>query len=342
MALDFTITTPTTAIGAGTPSRAITLTLTGSGTLGSDASFALTDGGAGGIFYPASPVKILSGQTVGATTQFVYIAPSAATGTITLQAVCTGGLSATHTLALPIGTSTVFLKDLFSGTLDTDLASHSPDIGGSWTRQANGGTARFHLTGSGSLYQSVTSSSLSTYTNSANPTTTEFDVQCNWVVYDNTVIAAHYIVSDANASSGAINGYGLTGYNNPTGEGWYSQKYVANSGTTWLGPVNSPAVVAGMYTGLQAIRSINGSQYVFAFAGGSLLGDPTADSSFATKVVGVWANSISATQTASNGIQLANLYGRNVDWTPPPPIGVPAAPLVARLDPRFLFDREWI
>ena len=65
MSLDFTITTSTTAIGAGTPSRAISITLTGTGTLGSTASFALSDASAGGTFYPSSPVTISGGSDRG-------------------------------------------------------------------------------------------------------------------------------------------------------------------------------------------------------------------------------------------------------------------------------------
>ncbi len=314
--LDFTITTPTAKIGAGTPSRAITLTLTGAGTLGSDASFALDDASAGGVFFPASPAVIASGQTVGATIQFVYTPPVGATGTKVLTATCTGGLTATHSLSLPIGTATVFLKDLLAGTAATALDSHSPDIGGTWVRQSTGGSGVYRLSGSGGIYDDATASTVGVYVNTAAADTTEFDALVDWIVLDNTLLCAPQLVCNGSSSESDVNGYVLQAYNNPIGQGWYSIMYVANIPTVLWGPVNSPAVTPGTYTGQKSLRSINGNQYVFDYAGGVLLHAPVMDNTFAgSKLVGVQTNTVSTgPQTAMTGTLLSALYGRNVDW----------------------------
>ena len=85
--------------------------------------------------YPASPAVISSGSA-GTQAGFIYIPPLSATGTITLTATCTGGLTATHSISLPIGTATTITQDIFSGTAATALESHTGGTGATWTKVA--------------------------------------------------------------------------------------------------------------------------------------------------------------------------------------------------------------
>jgi hypothetical protein len=316
MPLDFTFTTPTTAIGAGTPSRALASTLTGSGVLGSTASIALSDGGAGGTFFPAS-VSIASGQTVGAKVECVYIPAAGATGLITLTATCTGGVVSTKTLQLPIATNaTVFVRDPYTGSSGTALESHVPSVGGSWVRQSSGQDGLFKLTGAGAIYNAFAPSSVTLYYNTATANTAEFDVQCDWIVHDSTALAAPFICSDASHADGPISFYGLTIYNDPSVGGWYASKDVADVQTTFFGPIGTPPA-PGTYTGLLAIRLINGNQYIFGIMNGALLNPPIQDNTLAvSKIVGVATNSVGTTlQTPTSGNALSNLTARNVDWS---------------------------
>lgn len=321
MALDFTVTTSTTAIAAGTPSRAISLTLTGSGTLGSTASFALSDGGASGAFYPASPATLAGGSGSGAVIQVVYIPATGASGTITLQAICTGGLSATHTLALPIVTNaTVFLHDSFTGSASTALTAHSPNTGGTWALQSVAGShvadGIATLDGSGHLYNSVAGQSAATYVNSAAAATTEFDVSADLIVNDTTTLTAPALWADPTSGETTLDGYFLQLFNNGGSPAWATAVFVGGNPTIFYN-ADSPAISAGTYHCLTATRTINSLQYIFFIANGSLVGSTVGqDGTQTSKLAGLTVQTQSgSTQTGSNGVTFANLFGRNVDWS---------------------------
>jgi hypothetical protein len=95
MALSFTVTTAQTLLGAGVASRAITITLTGTGSLGSTATF--TPAGLGS-FSPAAPT-IASGGVPGDSVTFTYT-PTARGGRVVVTA--SGGLTGSQTLTLPV------------------------------------------------------------------------------------------------------------------------------------------------------------------------------------------------------------------------------------------------
>ena len=145
--MDFTITSATTAIGAGTVSRQFTLTLTGSGTLGAYTQFSFSDGGAGGSFYAAcsgcdaNTAGFFLGASSGVTAYFVYIAAAGASGNITLTATPSGGFSAAHGVTVSVdNNASVVSQDNFSGTAGTALIGRAATTGGTWNavqRQRN-------------------------------------------------------------------------------------------------------------------------------------------------------------------------------------------------------------
>jgi hypothetical protein len=98
MATDFTLSCAAAALYPGTASALFTLALDAAA--GSNVSFALSDGGAGGSF-ASTPTVITTGNTLG---YFTYTPAASAAGgaLITITAVASGGLVKTHALALPI------------------------------------------------------------------------------------------------------------------------------------------------------------------------------------------------------------------------------------------------
>lgn len=308
MALDFTITTPTTAIGAGTPTRAITLTLSGTGTLGSDASFALSDGSAGGAFYPASPAVIVSGQTVGATTQFVYVAPLAATGTIVLTVVATGGMTATHTLSLPVGTPSIFCRDAFFGTAATPVFGSTPDVGAVWGQQALVGSTGVVLSGSNSAYQATGSQSESLYLPTS-ATTGEYDVSCDVAIPSPFVDAPGIMICAPSGTANPASGYTLSPYI----LGAFVQNYPAS--TVIAGPLGTFTPGTTYHIRL-AVRTVNAAQTIFALINGAMVGGTGyPDSTHTGGYPGIWNQSVGASSSESTASHYQNFLGSNADWS---------------------------
>lgn len=96
MATDFTLTCAAGALYRDTPSALLTLLLDAAA--GSPVSYALDDGGAGGVF-TSTPVVVANPGLSGF---FTYRPSASATGLITITAVASGGLVKTHALVLPI------------------------------------------------------------------------------------------------------------------------------------------------------------------------------------------------------------------------------------------------
>jgi hypothetical protein len=118
----FALSSPTTAIGAGRPSRAITIQQTGSTLY--NTTFALSDGGAGGAFYPTAPVIV---ESTDAAAYFIYIPAPGATGAITLSATASVGMTGTETLTLPIeNNASAYASDNFSYTSGTAVQGSNP------------------------------------------------------------------------------------------------------------------------------------------------------------------------------------------------------------------------
>jgi hypothetical protein len=332
MAFDFTFTSPTTVLGSNTPSRAFTLTVTGSGSTGSVTNFALSDNGAGGFFWPATPT-IASGSSAGAVVYFFYIPPTTTAGPVAITVTASGGISATHVLSFLLGSGTVFVQDTFAGTAGTPITAHTSDSGATWVlRHPGTGGAVLALTGSGGIYNS-TAIGQSMYYCSAQPAINDFDLSCTCIVKDNTISCAPQIVCDVAPGLDSYNGYILEGWNAAAGsgnQGWYSGRYNANTYTPAFGPINTPAVTPGTFTALLAVRVIGVYVYSFSFVNGSLLnGGPVQDTSgglYSYRTVGVAANTASGTQTSTSGVIIANLSGRNVDWKAPPFTGAPLLP----------------
>ena len=308
-ATSFTITTPTAAIGAGTPSRAITLTVTGGSVGSSVASFALSDGGIGGVFYPASPVTIPANASAGATTQFVYIAPANATGTITITATATGGITATNTLALPIGTATKFVYDNFTGTAGTNLTSHTPNIGATWINPnwACGGAMYKYLNGTGGAYDSGTGHVCGNWIIPTSASSNEQDVAVTVSNINNTTTIPDVSAFVSNASS--LNGYRFLIY-----QGTYEfVKYSSNSATS----LSTGGTVANgsTHTLKIAIRNINGLQYLFPMSDGVVINGPTQDGTFTSGYPGHTAEIPAGQTPASTDSVYSNFTGSNADWT---------------------------
>ena len=310
-ALDFTITTPTAGWpNVVTPSRAITITVTG-GTPGSNVSCALTDGGAGGTFYPASPAIVVAPATTAA---FVYTPASAGSASITLQAVCTGGLSATHTITQSQSAGSVATSDTFAGTVNTALENHHTAQGGSWTKLSpNGFLATLSLTGTSGVYINGTGDLANEYYVNQNPTlSTDYDVVQNFQNFDNQNVYPTVMAQTSTTVSGTFNGYFLLF--DGSVQKWTLRKYVANAFTIfWSGA--GPGAGTGTYNGRLAIRTILGSQYVFAYGNNSLLHAPTQDNSLTSGVAGTFDEiGAGVTQTPTTGTIIKDFSTNNADW----------------------------
>lgn len=304
MALDFTITSPTTGLGAGTPSRAMSLTLTGSGTLGSAGSFALSDGSAGGTFYPASPVTIASGSGAGTVKQFVYTPAIAATGTITLTATATGGLAATHSLSLQITTNaTVFARDTFAGTVGVDIGSRTPDTGGAYTRQYT--TTSIQLLGSSSA-GGAAGSHEGYYIPAAN--SGEYDVSFDLKWFDDVgqmILAAQC----SGALPPTLEGYLL----NLVSGTWTLTGYLASNPTAVFTNLAAGTITSGAtYAVRLAFRMIGGLQYIWFFLNNvAASGSPFQDGLHTTGYPGLWNN---GQATLTTGQPIKNFQAVKPDW----------------------------
>ncbi len=307
---DFAISAVNSDIATSTPSRAITLTVANGSVASSTASFALSDGGMGGVFYPASPLTIAANAAVGSSTQFVYIAPATATSTVTIHAVATGGISATHTLTLYVATSTKFAYDTFAGTAATNLTAHTPNVGATWVKGYTGGTLNKLLNGSGGAYDSGTGHVTTSYLVPTAPSTNEHDAMVTVANYNgSTTIAA---ISTFIPNSTTLSGYRFYIYQNS----YQFVKYVNSSPTVFF--QNYGSVTASSTHTLQiAVRNINGLQYVFPMSDGAIVNTPVQDSSLTSGYAGQIAEISSGQTPASTDSVYSYFTGLNTNWTLP-------------------------
>lgn len=311
-ALDFTITTPTAGWpNAITPSQAVTLTVTG-GTPVTNVVCVLSDGGASGTFYPASPATITA---PGTTIQFVYTPASAGSASITLQAVCTGGLTDTHTITQSQVAPSTVSSDGFSGTLNTALTAHSPTVGSAWTNIVDvGNPTILSLTGSSAIYITGGGTDSAQAINAAAPISpTEYDETADAKYLDTSNIIYPLLMVQANSGiSGDVNGYWLNGEND--NNHWSFFRYVNNTATTLFTGVAGPGSGIGTYSTRIAVRQLNGHQILWCFVNGTLLNAPSQDDTFTNGIYMVGLESASITPTVSQGSQLANFATYNADW----------------------------
>ncbi len=310
---DFTVSTLTTAIGAGTPSSAITLYVT-NGPTTSSTTFTLSDGGAGGVFYPTSPITFPSGADW---TQFVYTPPSTATGTVTLTATASGGIATAHSISLPIGTSTVFANDTLPGASGATLLGTTPAIGAPWqnTYLPTYIDASLASDGAGHVYQATTASE-AWYFIPTVPVTPDHDQTLQIRGFDGS---HNYLALIANSQglSDNLNGYLLGTSNNS-----YFMNYAisnADNGALVGGAPGNPSVPTqgGTATVQLSVRSINGAQVLFAYAQGQLLGGfPHVDNRLSAGYIGI--ASAQALNSPTSGYLAGAITGRNTDWRAAP------------------------
>ncbi len=310
---DFTITTPTTAIGAGTPSRAITLKVTSSSVGSAAVSFTLSDNDAGGIFYPSSTLSIPANAPIGTSTQFVYMPPSNASGTITIQAVATGGIIATHQLILPIGTATKFVYDTYTGAPGTNLTNHTPNIGAKWIEaDTSGGSMNKYLSGSGTAYDSGTGHVYGSWLIPTAASSSEQDVAVTISNINNSTTLPDVSAFVANANN-------LTGYRFLISNGSYVLlKYINNVGSN-ISSAFGTVVNGSTHTLRLAIRDINGLQYLFPIVDGNLIDGAFQDSSITTGYPGHIGEIAAGETPSATDSNFSDFTGYNVDWTPSTP-----------------------
>jgi hypothetical protein len=149
----FSLSSFSSRIGPGTPSRAIRITTLAS--LSGTCTYTLDDGSLGGYFYPAS-VSLpagLAGQYV----EFVYMALPTQTAPVTITVTPSGGGSTLPgSLILPIGVASNYAQDSFSGTSGTALLGHTPNTGAAWVEPYHPGAVDLTLDGSGGVYCAAT------------------------------------------------------------------------------------------------------------------------------------------------------------------------------------------
>ena len=201
---------------------------------------------------------------------------------------------------------------------------HSPDTGGTYSAEPiSGESAVAEIDGSNHLYNSTAGSSIQVYGNSATASTTEFDVSANLIVHDTTTLTAPSIWADLVGSETTINGYQLQLFNNGGSPVWYSIVWNAGASTVVYNG-DSPAISTGTYACTVATRNINSEQYVFFIANGALVGSTVQqDGTLTSKLAGIGVQTqAGSTQTGSTGVTVADLYGRNVDWSAASSLGL--------------------
>ena len=307
-----TFTSPTTALGAGTPSRQLTVTQSGTSVNATNLTF--SDGGAGGTFYPATSI-ISSGQTANGTNGNVYIPSPSASGSVTLTVTASGsGATGTATLTIPISNNaSIYAQDNFSGSAGTTLAGRTPTVGAAWAAYASGATT-LKQNGSNGVYQ-VGSSGFTEYAIPTNSNTTEYDVTATVTNANFTTTQSGLAVIGSNA--GSLNLYRFTYDCCGTVYGWGAIRYVGNTGTTLFQDAStSPQISTGGTAIMRiAVRQINSTQYLFFLVNGVMMGGaPVADSSFSsTRYPGLLPLDLSSPATTDT--VWSNFYANNVDWS---------------------------
>ena len=305
-ATDFSIISPTTAVGTSTPSRAITLTVTGGAVGNSNASFVLSDEGAGGVFYPSSTVIISANAAMGSLTQFVYIPTSTANGIITLQATATGGITATHMISLSIGAPSVWFEDNLAGSAGSNLVGHVPDIGGAWQQIDSSGDFNNFLNGSGSSYFVGTGHSFGEPFSLSVPSST--------ANFDFGAIVSNVIGDDGDPALDLFsqNTAGLSGYRLVcVNAQWELLEYPA--GRSLL--VGGSCLDGSDNIMNFSVRTINDLQYIFVSQNGvQLPGSPAQDSSWTSGYPGMLSEIQAGYSGSTSGNLISSFIGTNADW----------------------------
>jgi hypothetical protein len=307
----FALSSPTTAIGAGRPSRAITIQQTGSTLY--NTTFALSDGGAGGAFYPTAPVIV---ESTDAAAYFIYIPAPGATGAITLSATASVGMTGTETLTLPIeNNASAYASDNFSYTSGTAVQGSTATAGGAWTLgvgsgvvETENGSNGMYLVGTGHVYDTI-------YLPTHAATTSDCDVT---VTVSNANLTTSYPAVAAN-----IVGGGTTGWYIVFASGWLMYLYDGiHTGSQWTDTTTQQLTNGGSAVITLSIRgAAPGVQYEFAEINGYVLngGVPAAE-----PYLGCgdgypgFLDQIPAGQTpAATDSVYSNFVASNADWYVP-------------------------
>lgn len=309
----FTLTNPIAVMGAGTPSRAFTITESGGS---SSTNYTLSDGGAGGTFWPSS-VNIPNTFTVG---QFVYVPAPSAVGSVTITVSSSCCASQTITMFAG-GVATVSASDNWSGSTGSLVVGRTPTVGAAWIQYNSPSSGmQERIDGSGGMYRNGTghdSNGIAIPTNSA---AAEFDVSTSVANYNAT--KTYPEISVIGSTAATLNNYRLIFV---SGTGWELLKYVANSATTfWTDATHQQLTGGGSGTIRLSLRQLitgstsSAAQYLFAEVNGVLIGTPTADSTWSSTRYPGFIEEIPAGQTpASTDSVYSNFLANNVDWVAP-------------------------
>ena len=310
----FTVTSPTTAIGAGTVSQTILITETGTTTSGTTLVF--SDGGAGGSFYStASPVAAGTNWVVG----FIYEAAAGTSGNITLSVTASGGMTGSHSITLPVANNaTIAAEDLFSGTSGTAMIGRTPTVGAAWTYTASSGSISEVLNGSGGMY--LTGSGHA-YNNPVIPTVAA-GPSCDTTV---TMTNINLTTTYPNVAAAETTGANLFGYRLVfvVGTGWQLIRY---NGTSPTNTLFTDSTLEQLTTGANAtvsiaIRHDTSGDHIFGIVNGTVLNAGAGVTDNAYTCNGDYSgfiNEIPSGQTpAATDTVLSDFVVDNADWSAP-------------------------
>jgi hypothetical protein len=305
----FAFSSPTNALAAGTPSRAISIQITG--TIVSTATFTLSDSGAGGSFYPTAPV--ITGSTNGST-GFFYVPAAGATGSVVLSATATGGMTGSNSISLSIETNaSIAAQDQFSGTSGTNLTGTTATSGGTWT-VASGSGPNLLLNGSNGWYVDTTSGSyIQEYLTGSSAATNECDTQVtisNW----NASIASPGVAGLSATSS-------LQAYRVYYSSGWNLYLYNGvGGGLLFTDTTTEVPTTSGTYTVMMSVRlDLSGNHWVYVEVNGVVLnGGVPVQSNFlnCSSSYGGFIEGPNSSASTTEDIR-SNFKVTNVDWFVP-------------------------
>jgi hypothetical protein len=176
-----------------------------------------------------------------------------------------------------------FLSDSFTDTAGTTLASHSPEVGGAWSKHTSSGSANASIDATGGRLQSdAATTSIPTYQNAATPPAADYVVRATV-----TRTAAATGTQAAGVMLRAVNGvnsYYLADYDANSGAGrWRLRKTVSGTNTT-LGTASATLTQDQAYL-LEAV--VIGDQLTLRVDGSVVVGPITDSALAAAGLVGV-------------------------------------------------------
>lgn len=183
----------------------------------------------------------------------------------------------------PPPVETRFVVDTFTDAAGTTLASHSPDIGGAWSKHAGSGSANASIDSTGARLQSdSTASSAPSYQNATPPPSADYTVRAGIVR-----VAAAAATQAAGVMARAVDGantYYLAEYDNNNGAGrWRLRRVVAGAVTT-LGSASATLTQDQVYS-LELI--VSGSSLTLKVDGATVIGPVTNGEIAGPGLVGV-------------------------------------------------------